>query len=77
MVRIKVRETHIRTKSRVKPDGTKHSTKRVRKYSVVVYSANQLSEESGPRSIRQIPCHWWDWRRADAVIDLLLRLLGG
>lgn len=90
MVRIKVRETHIRTKSRVTSDGTKHSTKEVSKRSVEMCSANQPPEEVERCSIGQIHntaignlllfhcsiCHWWDWRRADAVIDLLLRLLG-
>ena len=91
MVRIKVRETHIRTKSKVMSDGTKYSSREVSKQSVDICIASPPPEKLEPCSIGQISnaairilqlfCrsirHLWDWRRADAVIDLLLRLLGG
>ena len=91
MVRIKVRETHIRTKSKVMSDGTKYSSREVSKQSVDICIASPPPEEKlEPCSIGQISnaairilqlfcrsiCHW-DWHRADAVIDLLLMLLGG
>lgn len=92
MVRIKVRETHIFAESWVAPDGTRHSSREVSKHSVDIRVASPPPEEKlEPRSIGQTSnaairslllfCrsirHLWDWRRADAVIDLLLRLLGG